>query len=378
MITKRRLALLSSLSVAPAFAAPFLAIGDNAELFLTARTEVRYEDNVTFSEDDELEDEAFEVSPGAELIFGKSSLTKGTFSYIERITSYSDNTDLNNNLSNLLFASKYEGAKLELAANASFRELNQNSRDIRGSTLVRRDVYAAGVDGEYAVTEKSKVGLGADYSRTQYKGNVFADQENYTVPVDYYFAISEKVDLSAGLQYRQTDVNDLSGGNSDSEDYYLNVGARGEFTPKLSGKFSVGYLLREPDASGADDESSIGVKAGLVYGYSPKTRLTLDLSNDFETGADSAGIETSSITFGATTSITAALSATASIGYSKYEYLGTSDREDDYIVGGIAFNYIYNEHVNFEAGYSLNDNDSTLDGASFTANVVRLAANFRY
>jgi hypothetical protein len=359
-----------------------LAIGDNAELFLTARTEVRHEDNVTFSEDDELEDEAFEVSPGAELTFGKSSLTKGTFSYIERITSYSDNTDLNSNLSNLLFASKYEGAKLELGADASFRELNQNSRDTRTttatSTLVRRDVYAAGVDGEYAVTEKSKVGLGADYTRTQYKGNVFADQKNYTVPVNYYFAISEKVDLSAGLQYRQTDVNDLSGGNSDSEDYYLNVGARGEFTPKLSGKFSVGYLMREPDASGADDESSIGLKAGLVYAYSPKTSLTLDLSNDFETGADASGTETSSIAFGATTSITAALSATASVGYSKYEYLGSTDREDDYIVGGIAFNYIYNEHVNFEAGYSINDNDSDLDGASFTANVVRLAANSRY
>ncbi len=64
MITKRRLVLLSSLSAAPAFAAPFLAIGDNAELFLTGRTEVRYEDNVTFSSSDELEDEAFEVTPG--------------------------------------------------------------------------------------------------------------------------------------------------------------------------------------------------------------------------------------------------------------------------------------------------------------------------
>lgn len=377
MITKRRLALLSSLSVAPAFAAPFLAIGDNAELFLTARTEVRYEDNITYATDSALdpalEDEVFEVSPGAEIVFGKNSLTKGAFGAFEKITSYSDNSDLNSNLTNLIFTSKYDGAKLDLNADASFRELNQNSRDILGATLVRRDVYAASLNGEYSVTEKSKVGLGGRYDRTQYKSGRFVDQKNYTIPANYYFAITEKVDLSAGVQYRQNDVNAVG---ADSEDYYFSVGARGEFTPKLSGKFSVGYLLRDPDAAGADDETSIGVKAGLAYAYSPKTTFTLDLSNDFETDAVAFGTETSSISLGVTTSLTAALQATAIAGYSKYDYIGFS-REDDYFVGGVSFTYILNEHVNFDAGYSINDNDSSA-GASFTANVVRVAANFRY
>lgn len=375
MITKSRLALLSSLSAAPVFAAPFLAIGDNAELFLTAHTEVRYEDNVTFSSQDEIEDEAFEVSPGAEITFGKNSLTKGSFAYIEKITSYSDNNDLNSNLSNLLFNSDYEGAKLQLGANASFRELNQNSRDTaNASTLVRRDVWAAGVDGEYAVTEKSKVGLGAKYDRVHYKTAGFTDQKNYTVPVNYYFAISEKVDLSTGVQYRKNDVDAV---DADSEDYYFNVGARGEFTAKLSGKFSVGYLLREPEASTADDESSIGAKAGLAYAYSPKTTFTLDLSNDFQTGSDAAGTETSSLSLGASTSLTAALSVSATVGYSKIDYLA-GGREDDYIVGGFGLTYVYNEHVNFEAGYSYNDNSSDLATSEFTANVVRIGANFRY
>lgn len=380
MITKRRLALLSSLTAAPVFAAPFLAIGDNAELFLTARTEVRYEDNVTFSSVDELEDEAFEVAPGAEITFGKNSLVKGSFAYTERITSYSDNNDLNSNLSNLVFASKYDGARLQLDADASFRELNQNSRDIRNAaTLVRRDVYAAGLNGEYAVTEKSKVGLGAKYDWVQYQvQGPYNDQKNYTVPANYYFAITEKVDLSAGVQYRNTDVINQPGtGNGDSEDYYFNVGARGEFTAKLSGKFSVGYLTRDPKASGADSESSIGVNAGLAYALSPKTNLTLDLSNDFQTGSDALGSETSSISIGATTSLTAAWSVGANLGYSKIDYL-TTNREDDYIVGGVNVTYIYNEHVNFEAGYTINDNSTDAAGADFTANVVRIAANFRY
>jgi polysaccharide biosynthesis protein VpsM len=378
MITKRRLALLSALSAAPAFAAPFLAIGDNAELFLTARTEVRYEDNVTFATDTlgdpALEDEVFEVSPGAEVVFGKNSLTKGAFGAFEKITSYSDNNNLNSNLTNIIFTSKYDGAKLDLNADASFRELNQNSRDLRGAILVRRDVYAASLNGEYSVTEKSKVGLGGRYDRTQYKTSSFVDQKNYTVPVDYYFAITEKVDLSAGAQYRR---NDVAIANADSEDYYFNVGARGEFTAKLSGKFTVGYVTRNPDAAGADDEGSLGFKAGLAYAYSPKTTFTLDLNNDFETDASAFSTETSSISLGVTTSLTAALRATAIVGYSQYDYVDFN-REDDYFVGGISFNYIINEHVNLDAGYSINDNDSNLGAASFTANVVRIAANFRY
>jgi polysaccharide biosynthesis protein VpsM len=376
MTTKRRLALLSTLSATtPAFAAPFLAIGDNAELFLTARAEIRHEDNVTFSTNDQIRDEVFEFSPGVELLFGKNTLTKGSFVAFERFSAYSDNTDLNSNLTNLLFNSAYEGARLDLSANASFRELNQNSRDARAAaTLVRRDVYAAGINGEYSMTEKSKLGLGGSYTFTQYKNALFTNQKNYTVPVNYFFAITEKVDLSGGLQYRQ---NQVSAANADSEDFYFNVGARGEFTPKLTGSFSVGYILRKPEDPARDDEGSLGFKTGLDFAFTPKTNFTLDLSRDFEVGADASGLEASSIALGARSSLTAAWNVSATLSYSRFEYL-TSDRTEDYYIAGVSVGYIYNEMLNFEAGYSINSNSSTVAEAEFTANVFRIAANFRY
>jgi len=238
MTTKSRLALLSSLAATPAFAAPFLAIGDNAELFLTARTEARYEDNVTYSSDAEIEDEAFEFVPGFDLTFGKNSLTTGLFSFSERFINYSEHTEFNEELANALFKATYEGAKLKLDVDASFKELNQNSRDaILKDRLVRSDVTSAGVTGELAVTEKSKVGAGFRYGRTDYRTEGFVDRDTYTVPVNYYFAIAPKIDLSAGVQYRKTDVES----GSDSDEIYYNVGARGDFTAKLSGTFSVGF-----------------------------------------------------------------------------------------------------------------------------------------
>lgn len=375
MITKRRLALLSTFSAAPAFAAPFLAIGDNAELFLTARTEARYEDNVTFSSSNEIKDEVFEVVPGAEVLFGKNSLTKGSFKAFERLVAFSDHTVLNSNLTNLVFESNYSGAKLNLDANASFRELNQNSRDTaNAATLVRRDAYAAGLNGEYALTEKSKVGLAGRYDRTHYKVAPYVDQTNYTVPANYFFAITEKVDLSAGVQYRK---NEVDAPNADSDDYYFNVGSRGDFTAKLSGKFNIGYNVRKPEASGADDETGLGLNAGLVYAYSPKTSFTLDVSRDFSVASDASGTELSSLMLGASTSLTAAWSVNANLGYSQYDYLSIN-RTDDYIVAGVGVTYTYNEFVNVEAGYTFNDNSSDLAGAEFSANVLRIAANFRY
>lgn len=375
MTTKSRLALLSSLAATPAFAAPFLAIGDNAELFLTARTEARYEDNVTFAPNNELQDEIFEFVPGLDLTFGKNSLTKGSVSFYERFVGYSDHTEFNDQLANFLFKASHEGAKLKVDADASYKELNQNSRDaVAANQLVRRNETTAGLSGELAVTEKSKVGLGARYSQTDYRTGDFTDRDVYTVPVNYYFAITPKVDLSAGVQYRK---NQVDAPNKDSDEVYYNVGARGDFTAKLTGSFSVGYTTRSPD-NGSDDDL-FGLRAGLVYLYSPKTQFTLDLSNDFDTSSTGGGQESSSINLGVRSALTAALTANIGIGYQKIKYLSvTPDRTDDYVTALIGATYAVNQNISLEASYSYLNNSSDISDAEFNANIVTLAANFRY
>ena len=374
MTTKSRLALLSALAATPAFAAPFLAIGDNAELFLTARTEVRYEDNVTFSQDTfALEDEVFEFAPGFDLVFGKNSLVKGSLSVYERFIAFSDNTIFNEELFNAVFTSTYDGSKFKGGVNASFRELNQNSRDANlVGRLVRRDVTALGANGELSLTAKSKVGSGFSYNQTDYKVNGFTDRETYSVPVNYYFAITEKVDLSAGIRYR---VNDVDAANADSDEVFYSVGARGEFTPKLSGSFSIGLATRDPDAG--EDSESLGLDAGFVYAYSPKTQLTLNLSNDFESSSAGVGQEVASVNVGARSSLTARLAVSASVGYQQIEYIGIN-REDDYITGSLGVTYSVNEHLSLEAYYNYLDNSTDFAPSEFTANIVSVAANFRY
>jgi polysaccharide biosynthesis protein VpsM len=378
MTTKRRLALLSSLAATPAFAAPFLAIGDNAELYLTARTEARYEDNVTFAsdtpEDPVIDDVVLEFVPGAEILFGKNSLTSGSVAFYERFLEYIDHDEFDEELANFVFDASYEGAKLRAVADASFRELNQNSRDEDANgVLVRRDVTNLGVGGELSATEKSKIGVAARYNKVDYKTANFVDREVYIFPVNYYFAITPKVDLSAGVQYR---INDIDAANQDSDQVYYNVGARGDFTAKLTGSFSVGYSTREADSG--DDDSTVGLKAGLVYLYSPKTQFNLDLSNDFESSSSGGGQEVASVNFGIRSAIAAGLTATASVGYKQVEYLAPADREDDYLTALIGFTYTVNQYMSVDVYYNYLDNSSDQDTAEFEANIVSVAANFRY
>jgi hypothetical protein len=374
MTTKSRLALLSTLASTPVFAAPFLAIGDNAELFLTARTEARYEDNITFSPDNvALEDEVFEFAPGFDLVYGKNSLVKGSLSVYERFIAYSDHNVFNEELFNGVFTSNYEGAKFQGGLNASFKELNQNNRDANlDDRLVRSDSTDVSAKGEVAVTEKSKIGGGLVYNQTDYKIAGFVDREVYSLPVNYYFAITEKVDLSAGVQYR---INDTDVANGDADEVFYNVGARGQFTPKLSGSFNIGFATRDPDVG--DDTSTLGLDAGFDYAYSPKTTFTLSLGNDFETSSVGIGQEIASISAGIRSALTASLTASANLGYQKIDYLGF-DREDDYITGSVGLTYGVNEYLSVDATYNFLDNSTDDALAEFTANIISIAANIRY
>ncbi len=377
MTTKRRLALLSSLAATPAFAAPFLAIGDNAELYLTARTEARYEDNVTFASggagDPVIEDTVFEFVPGAQLLFGKNSLTTGSLTFFERIVRYYDESRFNDELANVSFNATYEGAKVTLIADASFKQLNQNTSDENApDALVRRDVTNIGAAGEYAATEKSKIGLGARYNKVDYKESFGADREIYILPLNYYFAVTPKVDLSAGVQYT---VNDIHAPDQDSEQFYYNVGARGDFTAKLTGSFSVGYSTRDPEVG--DDDSTIGLRAGLVYLYSLKTQFNLDLSNDFASASNGVGQEVASVSLGVKSAIAPSLTATANVGYKQIDYI-VGDREDDYLTALLGLTYTINQYMSVDVYYSYLDNSSDADEAEFEANILSVAANFRY
>lgn len=376
MKTMTCLLAVSSLLVATSSAAPFLSISDNAEVFLTGTLGVRVDDNIALTPE-ATSDTIFDISPGAQLVFGRESTVQGTWSVVHSFANYLDHDELNTNLFSTAFNAGYDDGKAKGSFNASFNEINQNTVDVQtdDGSLIRRDVFAIGTQGEVDVSEKSSVSIGLQYQGTEYKRYAFSDTKVATLPLGYYYEITPKVDLSVNYRYRESWLQH----GYDSKDHFFGVGARGVFTPKLRGQFSVGLTQRNfrehkglPDM---DDKSLFGIDSSLSYEASPKTTLQFGVSNDFDTNSQGQQQKNFAVRISALASISDEWSVTGGISYRAINYYS---RTDDYVEGQVGATYILNENVQVTAAIALRSNESDLASSDFDNSVVSLAAALRF
>lgn len=369
-----RIALLSASLGASTYAAPFLAVGDGAELFLTGGLGIRADDNILFETTGEDSDLIFDITPGIDLTFGKNAQMQGSLALNVVFTSYSDNSNLNTELFNGDFVTKYDDGKLKMGFNLGYHELNQNSATLRG--LTRRDVFNAGGNAEVEISQITSVGAGVTFVHENYKATGYTDSDILTVPLDFYYKWTPKVDLSFGYRFRDTQV-DIG---QDSKDHFFNVGARGEFSPKFTGVFKVGFNNREFDGGG--DDSTIGLDASFAYEISPKTSLQFGAANDYGTSATGAQYEALSINGAINTKLSEEWAVNFGLAWRSLDYSRFSPTQgpytDDFLEARIGTTYIVNTNVRLGAEYIYRDLSSDLAANEFSNNVFAVTANFRY
>lgn len=360
---------------AAAYSAPFLALGDGAELFVTGTTSVQSNDNIFLSGQNEKSDVIFDFVPGFLVQFGKNSLTKGSFAFNEDFMLYGSQSKLNSNLSNVTFNTKYDDDKTKIGLDASYHQVDQASRDIHANGfLVRRDLTHIAGTGEVALTEKTSVGSGFTYDDTNYKQAGYVDWRWEEVPLNVYYTITPKVDLSAGIRYRD---NQLGAGGINSTDYFYNVGARGEFTPKFSGQFSVGYNTQKLSGAGATT-GGLGLDSNFTYLATPKTSVVFGASNDYGySGANGSSMRIFSVYGGVNAAVSEQWTFSGTISYGHYKYISTT-QADDFYQAQIGATYVVNAYVNVTGSYAYRDDNSNLAGSSFKNNVFSLSASFKY
>ena len=378
----RNLALLGCVG-GSAVAAPFLAIGDNAELFAIADASAAYNNNILLgSGPSKLDDTVLTFKPGFDLQYGKDSLLKGNVVATATLTSYSDHDELNNQLLAIANNSTYQSGGLKLNFVASHKELDQPTVDVipTSTKLVERHVSDLGLTGELEVSEKISVGSGLSYNKVDYKTSGYIEEDSYTVPVNVYYELTPKVDLSAGITYTKTNLDDVAAGQADEYDsFYYNVGARGAFTPKLSGSFSVGYTTRDANR-GPDDDGAIGAEAALAYAYSDKTQFTLGLSRGYNNAsAGGASYENSQITLGGSTAIAVDWRLNAAVTYRELDYQNSpTGQKDTYVESTVGATYVINSNLSAGLSYIYRDQTSDGGGAEFDNSVVTLSLSARY
>ena len=160
---------------------------------------------------------------------------------------------------------------------------------------------------------------------------------------------------------------------SDSTDHFFNVGARGEFSPKLKGKFAIGLNTRKLDRGG--DDTQLGVESSFSYEISPKTAFDFGVSNDFGT-SPTGQQQKNFVLWGAiNTKVTEEWSMNVGLSYRSIDY---GRRTDDYLEGTLSAGYTVNANVKILGGYTYRNYSSDLAINEFKNNVFSVAANFRY
>lgn len=377
-----RVILISATVAAVSHAAPFMAIGDGAELFATGRIGVRADDNILLTGDTrKLEDVILEVAPGLELTFGKNAQLQGSLTLVDTFNFYATNSYYDTQLFAGNFVTKYDDAKMKMGFHAGFNELNQNTVELRG--LVRRDVTTAGVNGELNVSELTSVGAALNYTHENYRPRGYVDSDLVSVPLNFYYRWTPKLDAALGYTYSEYEAE---GAALDSKDHFYNVGLRGEFSPKLTGKVAVGLVRREFQQNNAGSKNMFGLDASLAYELTPKSAIQFGASNQFGTSPRGQQQENLTINVLATTKLTEELSLNAGVSYRGIGYdavrtgtvLTTPSRTDDYyevVLGGA---YVVNANLRIVGGYTYRTYESDLRGSDFENNVFSFAANIRY
>lgn len=355
-----------------AVAAPFLAISENSEVFLTGAVGVRADSNI-FLTSTAVSDTILNFDYGAELKFGAQSSAKGVFSISDSISMFSSHSRLNSNLANARFSSNYDDGKTKVGLKAGYVETDDNQTDTLNKLdfRSRRNIFSVGGTVEIGATEKTSFGGGVDYSRTSYKRSGFADSNVVEVPLNYYYVITPKVDLSLGYRFRETQVSL----GQDSKDSFYNIGARGQFTPKLNGQFGVGLNQRNID--GGRSESQLGITSSFNYAYSEKTNMVFGVSNDFGTTGQGKQQKSLSFNLNGQTNLNEQWSVSPGISYRSIDYY---TRVDHYFEGSLGVTYVFNSNARFSATYSHRNNTTNdpLKLSEFTGDIFSLSANFRY
>lgn len=357
--------------------APF---SDSTALFVTGVASAAYNTNLFLTHTNEKSDEIFDLMPGLSLQWGQNAqVNAGSLDAYVDFQLFSSYSNFNTALPNIVFTDKYDDSKLKLDADASYHELDLATVDVIG-TLVKRDLYHADFIGEDLLTEKSSIASGITWDDTNYETRGYANLETFGIPTNYYYEVEPKLDVSAGFRFR---TNTVGGTGIDSRDYYYNVGARGEFTPLLTGELDVGYNSQKMDIG--PDHNGLGADGSLVYAYTDRTNLNLGLKDDFSYGADGRALREESVSLGVDTTIIDQWVADGSISYGRYSYFGDVPiagvdikQVDDFWAVQAGLSYIISTNLKARVAYTFQKDDSSISVYSFNDNIftISLSASF--
>lgn len=356
-----------------AFGDPLLSLGPDVPLFITASASVRHDDNVLLSPTTKQGDVIYLFMPGVDLHYRGSQASLG-FTFDEQFSHYEKFHNLDDHLANLAAVGAYQGAESEFGLTASYVQEDQTTINAQSlDQTVKHTIESVAGNAEFGLTAKTRLGFTPSYVYVQFPEVGFENSKIWTVPADLYYSITPKTALSVGYAYDKTTTEFHNG---DATGYFVNVGARGEFTPKLSGQIRVGESVLRPD--GQPSTRQLGVESSLNYAFSPRTNFSLYVNNGFAPSA--AGNQTEVLAAGISGSfeLSQAWSANLSVGDTSTKYLITPPRTDHFWNASLLVTYMVTQNFDLQASYLYRKNDSNLQLVTFDDSIATFTAACKF
>lgn len=380
--------LAGFLCAAPLSASPLLSVGENGDVFFQLNSVATTSDNIFLSSENKVDDVTITVTPSLIFDYGRGATAlKSSLRVGYSIIRYIDNSEFDLEAPAINWDASYAGPRYTLSANAGYDESQRNEEDrLRNRSLVKTENTRAGASIRYTITPRSSFRVGVSYDDLNYKstGEQRAsnrDRTTVSVPVDYFHELTPRLDGSIGFRYRANEIERFDNeaivtNNSNTDDYFFNVGLTGDLTAKLTTTLRLGLQIREYEGDFSNDET-FTILSTWKYDTSPSTFLEASLNRDFAISAEGSSTERTGITGTFYYIINPMWNANATASYTYSDYL-FSDRTDDIYRFRLGVNYRASEYWAFSAGYLHRFLDSNVSEVEYTENSFTFSANFRY
>jgi hypothetical protein len=269
---------------------PMVRIGDELDLYFTAKARVEYDDNLFLGRPGNLPEAGtfHDLIPGLELQYGKDLPLSGSFGISRRHRTFFDSKlrNLDDEQDAYNFTAVYEGGgPLRVEAAATYGETARNTpeeyalADVQG-TLVRQTAYLQSIKAIYQFTEKTNAGLGVRHSANRYDPRLIdipdlttpdpndtvqvantrglLEYDSWALPLDVRYKYSDKLSVGVSLEYGESDLYLARpvGAYSDTLGRrFAGLTFNYMATDKLDCELRLGYLRSDYKLSGYTNES---------------------------------------------------------------------------------------------------------------------------
>ena len=387
---------ISSKLTTRVFPALLLAILSTASLaespgFLwNVETQLRYDDNVFRTPDNEESDGIFVVKPNLSWLslYGKHRFD---LKYEGDYSLYFDISDLNyfnNHLKAHALLDHTSRTSSEYTLGHRWGQDQPGETDALSDSLEDPDEWRDG----YA---EGKVYFGRRDSQGQIVGRLGYHQRRYTnnnqefrdynllgATSTFFYRVAPKTRLLFEISFLDYDYqnSDNFGGNQTNQEYRYLTGVTWEATAKTTSIFKIGYRDRNYDDDRFSDLTGLTLWLDGIWEPNDYTKVTLGASQENQESARqlSGGYVSRYIRGGLEYGITPRTLLITKVRYDNDDFEDRLDREDDSWDLRLGMKYSLLRRLDLGAEYRFEDRDSTQDIFDFRSNIFMLTASTRF